>query len=133
MFAPSPQTQVENNLGDEMSVCITKESKKGGSNYSVVINKQRIGSNYSDFIESTTKDSPCGSERQRGENNHLCHPDKQKCEFNCPNLAEIQKDESNDYNSVTDHNNNSGKVRPRHENNSGQVIFPRGVIGISHK
>ena len=58
LFAPSPQTHVDNNLDDEMSVCITKESKKDGSNYSVVTSKQRIGSNYSDFIESTTKDPP---------------------------------------------------------------------------
>ena len=75
-----------------MSVYIGKESKKDASYYSVVTDKQKIGSNYSDFIEGITKESPCGSERQGGKNNHLCKPDKQKCEFNYPNLAEIRKD-----------------------------------------
>ena len=66
-----------------MSICITKESsrqgdesKKDRSNYSVVTNEQRIGSNSSDFIEITTKEPSRGTDQ--GENNHLCPP--------CPTL-----------------------------------------------
>ena len=61
LFAQNPKTQIENNLDDEMSVCIIKESEKD-RNYPVVTNEKRIGYNYFEFIESTRKESSCGSE-----------------------------------------------------------------------
>ena len=82
---------------------------------------------------TTTKDPPDGSKRQGDQNNHLSHPDKQKCEFNYPNLTEIQQDKSNDYISVPDHNNNAGQVSPQCENNSGQSAEGNFTTGIGHE
>ena len=125
MFARSPQTQVESNLEDEMNICIKElsrknnESEKDKSDHSV--NEQRIGSNYSR-----------GTERQGDENNHLCSPDKQKCEFNYSDTAETQENKSNDSISLSGHNNNGAQVSPPHKINSGQVSG-KNTAGIGNE
>ena len=110
---PSPKTQVENNLDDEMGIHITKElsrknyeSTKDRRNLSVVTNEQKNQPIFSDFIETTIKESFRGTESRGSENNHFCSPNKRKCDLNYPNLVEKEKDKSTDPPSVSSHNSN---------------------------
>ena len=103
LFVPSPKTQVESNLDDEMSIHITKElsrktyeNTKDRSNHSIVNNEQKNEPNCSNFIETTIKESFRGTESRGSKSKHLFSPNKPKCDLNDSNLAEKEKDKSTD-------------------------------------